>query len=82
MVAGVGDDSLRPANPYKHWPEPHFKRILNKTKRKSPGKTLQSREFQRVLRVVLTIRRAPNLILGFCGGWVSRLNPKGTMLLG
>jgi phage portal protein BeeE len=48
MVAGVGDDSLRPANPYKHWPEPHFKRILNKTKRKSPGKTLQSREFQRV----------------------------------
>jgi hypothetical protein len=50
MVAGVGDDSLRPANPYKHWPEPHFKRILNKTKRKSPGKTLQSREFQRVPR--------------------------------
>lgn len=50
MVAGVGDDSLRPANPYKHWPELHFKRILNKTKRKSPEKTLQSGEFQRVPR--------------------------------
>jgi len=55
MVAGVGDDSLRPANPYKHWPEPHFKRILNKTKRKSPGKTLQSREFQRVPRSFLPL---------------------------
>ena len=44
------DDSLRPAKPYKHLPEPHFKQISNERKRKSPRKTPQSGEFQRVPR--------------------------------
>src|ERR1700678_4431501 len=41
---------LRPANPYKHWPEPYFKQISNRKKRKSPEETPQSGEFQRVPR--------------------------------
>jgi hypothetical protein len=48
MVAGLRGDFLRLANPYKHRPEPYFKQISKRKKRKSPGKTPQSGEFQQV----------------------------------
>ncbi|HEY5214339.1 MAG TPA: hypothetical protein VIJ38_15090, partial [Acidobacteriaceae bacterium] len=44
----IASDS--PATPYKHWPDPRFKQNSTGKKRKTPAKTTQSGEFQRVPR--------------------------------
>jgi hypothetical protein len=52
---------MRPANPYKYRPEPHFKQISNGKKRKSKGKTPHSGEFQRVPRAAESAPWRPSL---------------------
>ena len=49
-LPGLGDYCPEPGDPYKHWPEPSFKRISTGQRRKAQGNPLQYGEFQRVPR--------------------------------
>ena len=57
---------MRLATPYKHRPEPRLKQISTGKKRKSPEKTPQSGEFQRVPRLVMPAEQQPGILLGNC----------------
>jgi hypothetical protein len=59
---------MRLANPYKRRPEPYFKQISNMKKRKSPGKTPQSGEFQQVPSTTVVDRRSAEASHVFCSG--------------